>query len=79
MSKKSISKTDLGLTPTKKKGNLTTMELRELRKATEMALEMDIIIYCKKCGKEIIMTQHEYQKNGENYCWGCLYELELEG
>ena len=37
MSKKTIRKADLGLTPTETKGNLTPMELRELKKATEMA------------------------------------------
>jgi len=42
--KKTISKADLGLTPTETKGNLTPMELRELRKATEMAKPVDILL-----------------------------------
>ena len=42
--KKTISKADLGLTPTETKGNLTPMELRELKKATEMAKPVDILL-----------------------------------
>ena len=44
MSKKTIRKADLGLTPTETKGNLTPMELRELKKATEMAKPVDILL-----------------------------------
>ena len=40
--KKKTTKKSLGLTPTpKKKGNLTKMELNELKKATEMAKPID--------------------------------------
>ena len=60
MSKKSISKADLGMTPTKKKGNLTPMELRELKKATEMAKPVNRGLEDYWCEYKRLLKKAEY-------------------
>ena len=60
MSKKNISKADLGMTPTKKKGNLTPMELRELKKATEMAKPVNRGLEDYWCEYKRLLKKAEY-------------------